>query len=56
MGLPDTYKLPQNYNDGYHIAGDGVAVPVVRHLKLSLLAPIFMANGSKKDEVLPIAL
>ncbi|WP_206224688.1 DNA cytosine methyltransferase, partial [Pseudomonas viridiflava] len=27
MGLPDTYLLPKKYNDAYHLAGDGVAVP-----------------------------
>ena len=32
MGLPDTYKLPDNYNEAYHLTGDGLAVPVVRHL------------------------
>ncbi|MEX2473643.1 DNA cytosine methyltransferase, partial [Marinobacter sp.] len=26
MGLPDTYKLPEKYNDAYRLAGDGVAV------------------------------
>ncbi len=26
MGLPDTYQLPKNYNEAYHLAGDGVAV------------------------------
>ena len=25
MGLPDTYKLPENYNEAYHLAGDGVS-------------------------------
>lgn len=43
MGLPDSYGLPTNYNDAYHLAGDGVAVPVVahleRHLLKSLLSP-----------------
>ena len=39
MGIPDTYELPQRYNDAYHLAGDGVAVPVVRHLKVNLLEP-----------------
>lgn len=33
MGLPDNYWLPANYNDAYHVAGDGVAVPVVRYLR-----------------------
>ena len=32
MGLPDSYQLPSNYNEGYHLTGDGVAVPVVRYL------------------------
>ena len=32
MGLPDKYVLPSNYNEAYHLAGDGLAVPVVRHL------------------------
>jgi DNA (cytosine-5)-methyltransferase 1 len=40
MGLPDTYKLPSRYNDAYHVAGDGVVVPVVRHLASNLLEPI----------------
>jgi DNA (cytosine-5)-methyltransferase 1 len=40
MGLPDTYKLPVNYNDAYHITGDGVVVPVVRHLASYLFEPI----------------
>lgn len=29
---PDQYQLPSRYNDAYHLAGDGVAVPVVAHL------------------------
>jgi DNA (cytosine-5)-methyltransferase 1 len=40
MGLPDSYQLPVNYNDGYHLAGDGVAVPVVRYLTEHLLASL----------------
>jgi DNA (cytosine-5)-methyltransferase 1 len=32
MGLPDSYKLPANYNEAYHLLGDGVVVPVVRWL------------------------
>jgi DNA (cytosine-5)-methyltransferase 1 len=38
MGLPDEYKLPANYNEAYHLMGDGLAVPVVRHLAENLLA------------------
>lgn len=40
MGLPDKYKLPSNYNAAYHLAGDGVAVPVVRHLARNLFKPL----------------
>lgn len=40
MGLPDTYRLPESYNDAYHLAGDGVAVPVVRFLAEHILEPL----------------
>ena len=40
MGLDDEFKLPDRYNDAYHLTGDGVAVPVVRHLANSLLEPV----------------
>ncbi len=51
MGLPDEYKLPDRYNDAYHLAGDGVAVPVVRHIANTLLEPLLHAqahDSSKK--------
>lgn len=37
MGLPESYRLPESYNDAYHLVGDGLAVPVVRHLAGQLL-------------------
>lgn len=40
MGLDDNYILPDNYNAAYHLAGDGVVVPVVSHLSKYLLVPI----------------
>jgi DNA (cytosine-5)-methyltransferase 1 len=40
MGLPDSYKLPETYSDAYHLAGDGVVVPVVRFLAAHLLEPL----------------
>lgn len=43
MGLPDTYLLPKNYNEAYHLAGDGVAVPVVRFLAQHVLEPLLAA-------------
>ncbi len=46
MGLGDDYKLPTRYNDAYHVAGDGVCAPVVRHIAASLLEPILkLRNG-----------
>ena len=42
MGLPDEYVLPANYNEAYHLTGDGVAVPVVRFLADQVLEPILL--------------
>lgn len=47
MGLPDSYKLPANYNAAYHIAGDGVVVPVVRHIARNILEPILAAHAMR---------
>jgi len=44
MGLPDSYKLPTRYNDAYHVAGDGLVVPVVRYLAETIIEPILNAN------------
>ena len=44
MGLDDAYELPARYNDAYHVAGDGVVVPVVAHIAQSVLEPILCAN------------
>jgi len=40
MGLPDTYELPENYTEAYHLTGDGVVVPVVRHLAEHIFEPV----------------
>jgi DNA (cytosine-5)-methyltransferase 1 len=40
MGLPEDYTLPTNYNEAYHLTGDGVVVPVVRHLARHIFEPI----------------
>jgi DNA (cytosine-5)-methyltransferase 1 len=48
MGLPDDYKLPHNYNEAYHLAGDGLVVPVVRHLSQYLLEPLVASMKQKK--------
>jgi len=40
MGVPDRYKLPENYNEAYHLMGDGLVVPAVRWMGDCLLRPI----------------
>lgn len=47
MGLPEEYILPNNYNDAYRLMGDGVAVPVVRHLSRYLLEPLVQIAKSR---------
>lgn len=50
MGLPDTYILPKNYNEAYHLAGDGVAVPVVRFLAENILEPLLDVAAAAEKE------
>ncbi len=50
MGLTDDYILPENYNEAYHLAGDGVVVPVVRFLAEYLLEPILMSDKRRKRQ------
>jgi DNA (cytosine-5)-methyltransferase 1 len=40
MGLPDGYRLPSTATAALHVAGDGVAAPVVRWLAAHLLEPL----------------
>ncbi|RYE50980.1 MAG: hypothetical protein EOP48_18910 [Sphingobacteriales bacterium] len=40
MGLPDTYRLPQNTTDALFLVGDGIVVPAVDHIVSSLVDPI----------------
>lgn len=46
MGLEDSYKLPAAYNEGYHLMGDGVAVPVVRYLDKHLFSKLIPAEAT----------
>lgn len=48
MGLPDDYKLPDGYNEAYHLVGDGVVVPVVRYLAHHVLEPVLASNRSAR--------
>ncbi len=52
MGLPDSYVLPANYNEAYHLAGDGVAVPVVRFLAENLLEPLVKRTRLRMEKCL----
>lgn len=47
MGLPDSYRLPDRYNDAYHVAGDGVCVPVVRFLADRILEPVLLRQEQR---------
>ncbi len=44
MGLDDSYQLPNSYNDAYHLAGDGVVVPVVSHLAKHIFSAVVEVN------------
>ncbi len=46
MGLDDTFELPARYNDAYHLTGDGVAVPVVRHIAQFIIEPTLRQKES----------
>jgi DNA (cytosine-5)-methyltransferase 1 len=46
MGLPDDYRLPPRATAALHLAGDGVAAPVVRHLAAHVLEP--MLSGARR--------
>jgi DNA (cytosine-5)-methyltransferase 1 len=51
MGLPDDYILPLNYNDAFHLTGDGVVVPVVRYLAEHILEPVLLQNSHASKAV-----
>ncbi|MFC3068001.1 DNA cytosine methyltransferase [Phenylobacterium soli] len=46
MGLPDAYVLPKSATAGLHVAGDGVAAPVVRWLAETILEPLLAAPAA----------
>lgn len=46
MGLPDSYVLPDGLHAGLLVAGDGVAVPVVRWLAAHVLEPLLRAPAA----------
>jgi DNA (cytosine-5)-methyltransferase 1 len=50
MGLADDYRLPRNYNEAYHLTGDGVAVPVVRYLAHHIFEPLLGVAAAQSQE------
>ena len=54
MGLPDEYPLPRRYNDACHLTGDGVAVPVVRHIAEWIVEPV-LGRACSADELVRVA-
>ncbi|MDE0508421.1 MAG: DNA cytosine methyltransferase [Gammaproteobacteria bacterium] len=50
MGLPDEYVLPRNYNEAYHLTGDGVVVPVVRFLANEIIEPVLAHAGEATQQ------
>jgi DNA (cytosine-5)-methyltransferase 1 len=44
MGVPDSYRLPENYTEAYHLMGDGLAIPVVSWLETHLLYPLALSK------------
>ena len=49
MGLDDRFVLPPRYTDAYHLTGDGVVVPVVRHLAEHLFEPLIRDPALDRD-------
>ena len=49
MGVGDTYILPDNYNQAYHLMGDGLAVPAVSWLERRLLAPMLRRAPAARE-------
>jgi DNA (cytosine-5)-methyltransferase 1 len=47
MGVPEDYPMPENYNEAYHLFGDGLAVPAVSWLNAHLLLPLAEAQGQQ---------
>lgn len=53
MGLDGSYVLPARDNDAYHLAGDGVVVPVVSHLARHIFNKV--AEQNRNPVLMPVA-
>jgi DNA (cytosine-5)-methyltransferase 1 len=47
MGLPDSYVLPENPIGALDLCGDGVVVPVVRHIAEHVIEPLLAGAASR---------
>lgn len=43
MGLPESYILPERYNDTYHLTGDGLVVPAVSWIEQHIIRPLALS-------------
>lgn len=50
MGAPDSFWLPEKYNDAYRAMGDAVAVPVVSWLSRHLITPLAMSSRNVANQ------
>jgi DNA (cytosine-5)-methyltransferase 1 len=48
MGVPEDYPIPKNYNEAYHVFGDGLVVPVVTWLERYLLRPLALSKNTEQ--------
>jgi DNA (cytosine-5)-methyltransferase 1 len=48
MGVPEDYPIPGNYNEAYHLFGDGLVVPVVNWLGRHLLRPLALLKSAAR--------
>lgn len=51
MGLPESYILPERYNEAYHLTGDGVVVPAVEYLSEKIFLPTLASNAERNSEL-----
>ena len=50
MGAPESYILPEKYNDAYKAMGDAIAVPAVQYLTEFLLFPLMNAIKMQREK------
>jgi DNA (cytosine-5)-methyltransferase 1 len=51
MGVDDSYPLPPNYNDAYHVFGDGLVVPVISWIENHLIRPLVTLHTDSRAKV-----